>query len=286
MTTSINVEGLSLGIICGGGDYPLLVARACLKKNINFCLLFFGEEISDVLASLRDYKKIPALSVKIGDVGRAIGFFRENNVHQLVLAGRVARPNFNNLELDKKGASWLLKLGKSIFAGDDALLKKLSQLLKEEGFEVIAGTDLIDDVFLSEGAMTEVKPDELDMSDIEKGFEVAKVIGNLDIGQSIIIRRGLIIGVECVEGTDALIDRCASLRKSSGGVLVKVSKPQQDYRMDLPVIGLNTVQKLHEHKFAGMAVETEMCIVLNRELVIEQLNNFGMFLYCYQSKRS
>ncbi|MDR2268324.1 MAG: UDP-2,3-diacylglucosamine diphosphatase LpxI [Holosporaceae bacterium] len=285
MTT--DVEDLCLGIICGSGDYPLLVARACLKKNINFCLLFFGEDVSDVLASLRDYKEIPALSVKIGDVGRAIDFFRENNVRQLVLAGHVTRPNFNDLALDKKGASWLLKLGKSIFAGDDALLKKLSQLLKEEGFEIIAGTDLIDDVFLSEGTVTEVSPDEFDMNDIEKGFEVAKVIGNLDIGQSIIIHQGLIIGVECVEGTDTLIDRCAALRKSSGGgVLVKASKPQQDYRMDLPVVGINTVQKLHEHKFTGLAVETEMCIVLNRELVIEQLNNFGMFMYCYRSKRN
>jgi DUF1009 family protein len=283
MTT--NVKDSCLGIICGGGDYPLLVARACLKKNINFCLLFLREDVSDVLANLRDYKKIPTLSVKMGDVGRAIDFFRENNVRQLVLAGHVARPNFNDLALDKKGASWLLKLGKSIFAGDDSLLKRLSQLLEEEGFEVIAGTDLIDDVFLSEGTVTEVCPDEFDMSDIRRGFEVAKVIGNLDIGQSIIIHQGLIIGVECVEGTDALIDRCASLRKSSGGVLVKASKPLQDYRMDLPAVGLNTVQRLHEHKFAGLAVETEMCIVLNKKLVVEQFNNFGMFLYCYRSKR-
>ncbi|MDR1362012.1 MAG: UDP-2,3-diacylglucosamine diphosphatase LpxI [Holosporaceae bacterium] len=285
MTTNINNS--CLGIVCGGGDYPLLVARACLKKNINFCLLFFGEEISKVLENLGDYKNIQSISVKIGDVAKAIDFFHKNGVRQLVLAGHLARPNFNNLSLDKKGASWLLRLGKDIFAGDDALLKKLALLLQEEGFEVVAGSDFIDDGFISAGTSTKISPDEFDIRDIEKGFEVAGTIGRMDIGQSVIVHQGLVVGIECVEGTDALIARCALLRKSSsGGILIKTSKPQQDYRMDLPVIGVSTVQQLHKHNFAGVAIGSGNCIVLHKKLVIEQLDEFGMFLYGHQTKSS
>lgn len=110
-----------------------------------------------------------------------------------------------------------MKLGRSVFAGDDVLLKSIAELLQQEGFAVISGTDLLEDTFLDRGVFSKVKPTEQEWEDIRKGFEVAKTIGRLDIGQSVIVCDGDVLGIECVEGTDELIKRCAKLRKQKSG---------------------------------------------------------------------
>ncbi|MBR1734398.1 MAG: UDP-2,3-diacylglucosamine diphosphatase LpxI, partial [Alphaproteobacteria bacterium] len=222
---------------------------------------------------------IPFINIKIGQVAAAITFFRKELVNKVVFAGAVKRPNFNDLSLDVKGASWLLKLGKSIFAGDDVLLRSVAELLNKEGFEIISGTELIGDkAFVENGILSQKKPKKSDWLDIQKGFNVAKAIGQLDIGQSVVICNGDVLGVECVEGTDALIKRCSELRKqSTGGVLVKVSKPQQDQRLDLPTVGISTLENLHTYGFLGLAVESEHCIVLDKEKFIEKANELSMF---------
>ncbi|GHT91364.1 hypothetical protein FACS1894122_03670 [Alphaproteobacteria bacterium] len=274
-----NPKELKIGIICGNSNYPLLVARACMEKHIRFCLLFLKDCVD---LNGFDELHVPSLEVNLGEISKALNFFHENEVTEVVFAGGVKRPNFNKLSLDKKGASWMLKLGKAVFSGDDALLRKLSSLLEEEGFKILAGTDLLDDVFVKNGVFSRYHPSESDHEDIKKGFEVAKAIGKMDIGQSVVVCDGIILGVECVEGTDALIDRCAQLRKSDhGGILVKVSKPQQDYRLDLPTIGIDTINRLNKNGFCGVAVEAGKCIVINKKAVIEQVDDFSMFFCGY-----
>ncbi|GHU12249.1 hypothetical protein FACS189449_05580 [Alphaproteobacteria bacterium] len=264
-----------VGIICGNSNYPLLVARACVERNIRFCLLLLKDCVDlDGFDELR----VPYIRINLGEISKALNFFHENEVTEVIFAGGVKRPNFSGLSLDKKAASWVLKLGKAIFSGDDALLRKLSSLLEEEGFKILAGTDLLDDVFVKNGVLSKRHPSESDHEDIKKGFEIAKAIGKMDIGQSVIICDGITLGVECIEGTDALIDRCAQLRKSDhGGILVKVSKPQQDCRLDLPTIGVDTINRLNKNDFSGVAVEAGKCIVINKKSVIEQVDNFSMF---------
>jgi DUF1009 family protein len=274
---------VTIGIICGGGDYPRLIAKTCIEKNIDFCLLFING-CTDIFPQtlyndlLYPECSMPALTINLGEIETAIDFFKTNNVDKIIFAGHIKRPNFKDLSLDKKGASWLLKLGKAIFSGDDALLRAIVKLLNDDGFEIISGTDLIDDVFVSAGILTSKAPSDSEYFDIKKGFQAAKTLGALDIGQSVIVHDGLILGVECIEGTDNLIERCADLRKSStGGILVKASKPEQDKRLDLPTIGVNTINLLKKHEFSGVAIEAEKCIVLNKKLVIEQANDFSMF---------
>lgn len=268
-----------IGIICGDGDYPKIVARACIEQNLNFCMLMinaFADNCVDIDSSSKNCRGI--LNVKIGEIGSSIDFFHRNNVTNIVFAGGIKRPNFSGLSLDKKGRSWLLKLGKSVFYGDDALLKAIAKLLNEEGFVVISGTEILKDVFVSSGIFSNKHPTEAELFDIKIGFNAAKNLGSLDIGQSVIVHDGLILGVECVEGTDALIERCAKLRKSaSGGVLIKTSKPQQDHRLDLPTVGINTINQLNINGFSGLIIESEKCIVINKKLVIEQVNDFSMF---------
>jgi len=272
-------EKKCIGIICGGGNYPKLVAQACIEKEIDFCMLLlkgFSDASLDINQDSKNYKG--TLSVKLGDIGVSLDFFRKNNVDKIVFVGDVKRPNFNELSLDKKGASWLLKLGKAIFLGDDALLKAIAKLANEEGFEIIAGTDLLEDIFVSNGIFTNKYPTEAEIFDIKIGFNAAKNLGILDIGQSVIVHDGLVLGVECVEGTDNLIERCAKLRKSSrGGVLVKTSKPQQDQRLDLPTVGENTINLLNVNGFSGFIIESKKCIVINKKSIIKQANDFSMF---------
>ncbi|MDR3187347.1 MAG: lipid-A-disaccharide synthase [Holosporaceae bacterium] len=263
-----------IGIVCGGGEYPRLVAQACCEKNLNFCLIFLGE-----FCDPQGWPPAKKLSVNLGEIGRAVNFFHENNVTKVVFAGRVKRPDFSKLSLDQKGSKWLLKLGKAIFGGDDALLRGVSHLLQEEGFELMAGTDLLDDVFLGDGIFSRRKPSDSDMKDIQIGFESAKRLGAQDLGQSAVVFRGKILGTEDADGTDALIERCAKLRKSSaGGILAKVSKPQQDDRLDLPAIGVDTIDKLHRHGFDGLAVEANKCIILDKRAVVDRANELGIFV--------
>lgn len=268
-----NFKDSVIGVVFGSGEYPRKVVRACIEGGADCCVVFVGDDdASD------EFREIPSIHIKIGKIGAAIDFFRQHNVKKVVFAGAVKRPNFRELSLDAKGASWLLKLGRSIFAGDDALLRAVATLLQEEGFEIVAGTEIIGNVFVKTGILSAKKPTEEESRDIKKGFEVAKTVGALDIGQSVIVCDGDVLGVECVEGTDALIQRCATLRKSEyGGVLVKASKPQQDQRLDLPTVGLDTLVNLHKYHFSGLAVESGHCIILDKDQFIKQCADFSIF---------
>lgn len=268
-----------IGIVCGCGDYPKLVAQACIERNLDFCMLILNGFVDSYVQISQDSKNCrDVLTVKLGDIRSSLSFFHKNNVTNIIFAGAVKRPNFNELSLDKKGASWLLKLGRAIFSGDDALLKAIAKLLNEEGFNIISGTDFLEDIFISNGIVTDRYPTEAEIFDIKAGFNAAKSLGSLDIGQSVIVHDGLVLGVECVEGTDALIERCAKLRKSAqGGVLVKTSKPQQDQRLDLPTVGVNTINQLNINGFFGLIVESEKCIVIDKKSIIKQANDFSMF---------
>ncbi len=281
-----NAEG-RVGIICGSGFYPKIAAAACIEKGLDFCLIFING-----ISSYQDFffaddsVVMDPISVKhttlhLGEIGTAINFFQSNNVKQIIFSGAVKRPDLRQLKLDSKGKQWLAYLGAKIFGGDDCLLHALSELVESEGFKIISGTELIDKnkIFLSEGTHSRQFPSKNDLHDIEIGIKAAKTIGALDIGQSVVVHDGLILGVECIEGTNELIKRCAALRKTErGGVLVKMSKPQQDVRVDLPTIGPETINLLSEKHFAGLAVEAEKCIVVDKRVVIEKVNNASLFL--------
>ncbi|MDR3155865.1 MAG: UDP-2,3-diacylglucosamine diphosphatase LpxI [Holosporaceae bacterium] len=272
-----SAEQECIGIVCGGGNYPLLIARFCSRKNIRFCLVLLKGFA--VLSDYADCSAIAETVVDFGEIEKALSFFRKHRVKKIALAGTVKRPDFFKMSMDATAAFWLLKLGKKIFSGDDALLRGIAALLQQEGFELINGTDLMLDAFVPVGVCTEKHPTVAEYCDMKKGFDVAKALGGLDVGQSVIVWNGLVLGVECFEGTDELIERCARLRKvENGGILIKAVKPQQDRKLDLPTIGKNTVNLLHKNGFSGVALEADGCIVLEKKHVIGQLDQFGMFL--------
>lgn len=262
-------------IVCGGGTYPFLIAHECVRKKIDFCLLFLRGFYRANLA----WPKVKNSEIGLTEIEKSLKFFRENNVDAVVLAGDVRRPKFSEISLDATGMKWLAHLGFSIFSGDDALLKAVSNLLYQEGLKVISGTDLLDDVFLENGIATKIFPSKDDLVDIKLGFLEAKELGKKDLGQAVVVHNGELLLCEGEKGTEWLINSAKKYRKTStGGILVKVSKPQQDLRLDLPTIGVDTIYQLSENKFSGIAVEAKKCIVLDKMEVIRQANLNGLFV--------
>ncbi|MDR1334564.1 MAG: lipid-A-disaccharide synthase [Holosporaceae bacterium] len=260
-------------IVCGGGNYPRLVARACVEKELGFCLLFLNG-----LCGSENWPDVPCATISFGEIQKAIDFLKQHAVKKIVFAGKVERPNFDQIFLDKKARYWLLQLGKAICSGDDALLRGVADLIQREGFEVISGTDLLSDVFLATGIFSKRKPSRADCKSIDIGIAAAKELGLSDEGQSVVVCGKEVVGKEDSAGTNALLERCGAELKKRGGILVKISKPQQDDRFDLPTIGVETIEMLHSNGFHGVALEANKCLVIHREEVIKRANELHIFI--------
>ena len=163
--------------------------------------------------------------------------------------------------------------------GDDSLLKVILSETEHLGFHVVGIDTLMPELLAHEGVYGKVKPSHADQADIRQGINVAKTLGRVDVGQAVIVQRGLVLAVEGIEGTAALIKRTATLkRKGSGGVLIKVAKPQQDRRVDLPTVGPATVQAVFDAGFKGIAVESGATLLAESEKMIKLADRLGIFV--------
>jgi DUF1009 family protein len=262
-----------LGVLAGSGPLPEQVVEGARSRGIDvFVLAFEGETDPGLVRSL------PHDWVPLGAVGQAIDALRTAKVEDVVLIGPVRRPSLTSLRLDRRGMQLLAKLGLRRH-GDDQLLRLIVQELEGEGFRVIGADSLIDDALAHSGPLTALVPDSETMSDIARGIEVAARLGELDIGQAAIVQQGLVLGVEAVEGTDALMTRCAELRRAGrGGVLVKLKKPGQERRADLPTIGPQTIRLAAETGLAGIAIEAGQCLIIERAEVVAAADRAGLFV--------
>ena len=139
--------------------------------------------------------------------------------------------------------------------------------------------ELMPELLIPQGLLTKHKPSKSDMVDIQRGVEVAFALGKLDVGQSVVVQHGLVLGVEGIEGTDELIRRCKDYRrKGNGGVLVKLRKPQQDMRIDLPTIGVKTIERAHESGLQGIVVHAGNGLIVNQEEAVALADKYGMFI--------
>jgi DUF1009 family protein len=264
----------TLGIIAGGGRLPAQLAEHCQSIGRDFFVLAF-EESADIDA----IRHVPHAVVRLGAVGEAIEQLKNAGAKELVMAGKVKRPSFLSLRPDAGGARLMARMGTAFFSGDDALLKAIVAFLEEEGFTVVGSDDLLGGLLAPVGILGKIRPSRQDETDIAHGLKVAKTLGELDIGQAVIVENGYVLGVEGAEGTDALIARCAELkREARGGVLIKAKKPAQEARVDLPTIGVLTVEKIHAAGFAGIAIEADGGIILDRDTMIERADALGIFV--------
>ena len=254
-----------LGIIAAQGILPIMVSdnnASVDGRSIIACI--------EGLASKGDYKNHIAQEFPIGKISAIIKYFKENDVKKIVICGAMKRPNFSALSVDAKGAILLAKILAAKILGDDQLLRIVAEYLEGQGFKIVAPIDYTNQVPIK----TKHAPSKRESNDIELGLKAAKILGDLDIGQAVIVADGAVIGVEAIEGTDALIKRCAGFGKS--GILVKCLKPTQDPRLDTPVIGVDTVKAVHESGMAGIAISG--VITLNPEEVVAEANRLGIFV--------
>jgi len=262
-----------LGIIAGQGDLPALLADAARAQDRDTFILALEGQASPDLVAGRNHAW-----VRLGAVGGAIDALRAAGCEDVVFAGGVRRPSLLNLGLDGRGAKLFARIGK-VALGDDRLLSVLVKELEDEGLNVIGADEVLAGLLVEEGVLGRHRPDELAEVDIALGLEVAKVIGALDVGQAVVVQQGIVLGVEGVEGTDALIRRCAGLqREGPGGVLVKIKKPGQERRVDLPTVGTDTVRAAAEAGLRGITIEAGATLVLHRDAVIGAADAANLFL--------
>ena len=214
----------------------------------------------------------------MGEAGRAIAELKRAGVVDLVMAGPVRRPSWSEIGLDWRGAQLVAKIGARAL-GDDSLLSAVARELEGEGFRLVGADDLLPDGVAGEGTLGRHTPDDQARADIARGIEVALALGTADVGQSVVVQQGLVLAVEAIEGTDALLARARDLaRAGPGGVLVKMAKPQQDRRMDLPTIGPKTLELAAAAGLRGVAVEAGGTIVVDPDACIAVADRLGLFL--------
>ncbi len=281
---------LNLGIIAGNGDLPKEIARIqqesggkCFIASLDSKLVAQDEFNNPNLSESKD-TNIVCEFFSLGSVSSIINFFKQHSVKEIVIIGGIDRPDLNSLKVDLSGSILLAKILKQKILGDDNILKIVSNYIESKGFRVISPQKLLGSRKYHIDIVTNQSPSNQDKIDIKIGSQILYSLGHLDVGQSVIVYNGRVIGIEGAEGTDNLISRCAPLRKATnGGVLVKMSKSSQDMRLDVPVIGPMTVNLLSDYNFNGIAIEKTGVIIANPEKTQSILNDSKLFLTALES---
>jgi DUF1009 family protein len=263
-----------LGIIAGGGLLPAKLAAAARAAGRGVFIV--GLEGFADPAALAPW---PHEMRRLGAAARIIAALRENGCQDLVMIGPVRRPSLLDLRPDAEGAKLLARVGRAAFAGDDGLLAAVIRVLTEEGFRVIGMHEIMREAVAPAGVLTRTAPDAQAMTDINRGIQVARLLGSADVGQGCVVQQGLVLAVEAIEGTDAMLARAGTLRRDGiGGVLVKLVKPGQDKRADLPTIGPETVRNAAAAGLRGLAFEANATILAERDISLAAADAAGLFL--------
>ncbi|WP_411818226.1 LpxI family protein [Hyphococcus sp. DH-69] len=267
-----------LGVIAGGNALPLTVAAATAARNED---IFFVR-----LKGLADPEldQYPGVDCALGEAGKIIRSLKDANCDAVLLAGMVQRPELKDLKVDWRGAAILPGLLAAASKGDGAILEFLVKTLESEGFIVIGVDEAVNDLLATEGAIGKVTPDAQSLSDIRKAAAVVRALGEFDIGQGAVVANGLVLAIEAAEGTDAMLDRCGTLPNNiqAGGVLVKRPKPGQELRVDLPVIGTETIRRAAAVGLSGIAIEASVALIVDRPKVIKLADQAGLFVYGFK----
>lgn len=221
---------------------------------------------------------IPHQWIRIGQAGTGFKRFAEEKVQDVIMIGTIKRPGFFDLVPDLRTTAFFAKVGAKAL-GDDGILRALVNEIEAEGMTVRGIHEVMSDLLVKPGILGRHKPDKQALVDIRRGIDVALALGKLDVGQSVVVQQGLVLGVEGIEGTDELIRRCGEYRrKGDGGVLVKLRKPQQDMRIDLPTIGPRSVSRAQESGLRGIVVHAGNGLIVDEAETIRLADKAGLFI--------
>jgi len=266
---------MRIGLIAGGGQFPILFSKKAINKGYKvFAVGFSSETDQSIDDHVEDLKWL-----YLGQISKLIKYFKQNHIKEAVMLGSIQKTNiFKDIRPDFKALSFIAKTART---HDDSILSSFADLLLKEGIKILPSTFLLPELISPKGCWTKKKPDNAEKKDIFQGWKLAKEIGKLDIGQCIIISNGTVLAVEAIEGTDAAIKRGGLLSNKNGAIVVKLSKPSQDMRFDLPSSGCGTIESMHESGVTVLALEAEKSLAFDREEMVALANKYNISIIAY-----
>ncbi|WP_339914492.1 UDP-2,3-diacylglucosamine diphosphatase LpxI [uncultured Brevundimonas sp.] len=280
MTGRVPAPVSRLGLIAGGGALPLALAARCEAEGRPVFVVRLNGFADPHLA------RYPGVEAGLAEIGRILSALKAAECRSVCFAGMVNRPDFKTLKPDLKGATLLPGIIAAATRGDDALLRKILSVFEAEGYAVEGADDILGGESLQAGALGAVTPTTDQMSDLRKALHVAEKAGELDIGQGAVVCDGLVLAVEAQEGTDAMLMRVAGLpadlrgqANARQGALGKAPKPIQDLRVDMPVIGVRTLELAAAAGLAGVGGVAGKLILIDRPRLIETADRLGLFVW-------
>lgn len=268
-----------LGVIAGGGDLPVVLAEHCEATGIPYFVARIAP-YADVALS-----RHPGAAHGLGAMGARMNALREAGCDAIVMLGKVPRQDPRSLELDEGAVAMLPALLAAAPKGDDALLRAVLTEHERAGFRVLGAEEAMSDLLAPDGVWGAVSPSPRDLRDMKRAAAIAAAIGAFDVGQGVVVCDGLALAVEAQEGTDAMLRRVgelpAALRGAPDarrGVLVKRPKPIQERRIDLPTIGVRTIEGAAAAGLAGIAVEAGGALAVRRNEIIAAADRLGLFV--------
>jgi DUF1009 family protein len=271
-----------LGLIAGNGKFPFLILDAAKAKGLEVVIAAIKEETFPEIQS-RGATAVHWLS--LGELSKLIDTFKREGVHQAIMAGQVKHKQiFSAIRPDWRLAKLLLSLGTR---NTDSLIGAVAKVLEDEGITLLNSTSFLEPLLAQPGVLTQRAPSEQERTDIEYGRKVARHVALYDIGQTVVVAQAACVAVEAMEGTDATIERAGGImqHKSLGAepstlsralTVVKVAKPNQDMRFDVPVIGVKTIETMQRAGATCLALDAGKCLLLDGENIVHAANNAGI----------
>ncbi len=262
----------TIGLIAGNGKFPIMAAQEARSAGYKVVACAIEKEADPAIERVTE-----ACSwVKLGELKKLVRFFREHAVEEAFMAGKVEKVRLfqQNVRPDMDMVRVVMKTRDF---KDDTLLAAIAGYLGEKGIRLIDSTSFLKSSLGTAGILTRKKPSAAILEDIRFGFRLAKAVGGLDIGQTVIVKQKAVLAVEAIEGTDEAIRRAGKLG-GKGATVVKVAKPNQDMRFDVPAVGLRTMEELIDIGAAAFAYEADKTIILDREEMIEKANRYGLIM--------
>jgi UDP-2,3-diacylglucosamine hydrolase len=252
----------TLGIIAGNGVYPRLLADSARKAGVRkIVAAAFTDETDPTL----DQRVDQIEWMRVGQLSRLLKFFRDQNIHHAIMAGQIAPKNLFDLHPDWKA---LLVLAKLKQRNAESIFAAIADELKKADVDLLPATAFLEDSLAQAGLIAGPKLNHREEEDVDFGWQIAKEIARLDIGQTVIVKNGTIVAVEAFEGTNDAIKRGGALARK-GAVMIKVPKPNQDMRFDVPVIGVETIRIAMNAKLRVIAIEAGKTLLLERDAIVD-----------------
>lgn len=269
----------TVGVIAGNGVYPRTFVEAARHAGVSRLVVaaFKGE----TLPALE--REVDAWAwLRVGQLNKMIKFFKEQGVAHAVMAGQIAPKNLFDLRPDLRVLAMLSRLKRK---NAETIFGAIADELAKEGIELLPATTYLEDCLPPPGLVCGKPLDDRTRDDAAYGFQMAKEVSRLDIGQTVVVKDGTVLAVEAFEGTNAAMKRGGALGKG-GALMVKVSKPKQDFRFDVPVIGTATIETAHEAGISTIVIEAGRTLVLDREAVAKQCTKLGVSVFAREESES